>query len=204
MPIQSHNVLRGSFRNVLAVWNATSDDDKSAGAQWYQTARKLGKSLDHEFKLRPNSGAGIIAALSPSMSWENNQIEARSLIVAGWSRLQSAANNHKALRIKAGANPLDVLGGNKVRAFYACIVDADDKRACIDRHAVAVYMGRHISDREQKGLERVGIYDRIANAYQRVADMFGVAVEVVQATVWTAWRSENQWAWRDGVRLGAN
>lgn len=204
MAIRSHNVLRGSYRNVLAVWQSTSDDDKTAGAQWYRTARELGKSLDSEFDLKPNSGAGILAALSPSMSWENNQIEARALIENGWSRMQSAANNQKALKIKRGDDPLEVLGGNKVRAFYACIVDRDDKRACIDRHAVAVYMGRHISDREQKGLERVGIYDRIANAYQRVADQYGVAVEVVQATTWTAWRSENQWAWRDGVRLGAN
>ena len=201
--VQSHNLLRGSYRNVLAVWESTSDEDKTNGALWYENARKIGRELDRVFALTPNSGAGILAALSPSTSWEINMREAWLFCENGWSRMQSRANNLKALRIGSGEAPLDVLGGNKVRAFYQCIIDSFDKRACIDRHAVAVYMGRPVPDREIKWLARVGIYERIAAAYQRVADQFGVAVEVVQATTWEAWRSENQWKWRNGVKLGA-
>ena len=184
------DVLAGDVSNVIAVWNRASDQRKIDGALWYEDARQIGRDLDRTFDLRDGSGAGILAALSPSTAWEVNVSEAWALCKSGWSRRQSKANNVKALAIRDGANPDDILGGNKVKAFYACIVNNDAKRACIDRHAVAVYVGRHVTDAEQKGLSRVDVYDRIAEAYQLAADQIGVSVEVVQAVTWVQWRAE--------------
>lgn len=190
MTTKNLDVLTGTVENIVDVWNRASDQRKIDGALWYDDARQIGRDLDETFKLASGSGAGILAALSPSTAWTVNVSEAWALCENGWSRRQSKANNLKALSIRDGASPDEILGGNKVRAFYACIVDNDQKRACIDRHAVSVYVGRHVTDAEQKGLARVGVYDRIAEAYQTAADQIGVSVEVVQAVTWVQWRAE--------------
>ena len=185
---QTHNVLRGSHRNISKVWQRASQDAINHGFEWYETANRIGAEIDRTFGFRPNTGAGILAALSPQKNWDVNISLAWQLAETDTCG-QTKANVAKALRIKRGENPLDVLGGRKVRAFYSCIVGVESE-ACIDRHAVSIYMGRHVSDVELKMLARVGVYDRIANAYATVAEAENVPVYVIQAATWVQWRVE--------------
>jgi hypothetical protein len=185
---QTHNVLRGSYRNIAKVWARASHTAVADGFKWYETANEIGATIDRVHGFRDGTGAGILAALSPQKAWDVNVSLAWQLSETGYCG-HTRNNVDKANRIRSGENPLDVLGGRKVRAFYSCIVGVDSE-ACIDRHAVSIYMGRHCTDRELKLLARVGVYDRIAAAYQRVADENDVPVYVVQAVTWVQWRIE--------------
>lgn len=188
MPTQTHNVLRGSHKRIRAVWDRATHESIASGFDWYSEAQRIGEDIDRTHNLRDGSGAGILAALSPQKSWPVNISLAWELVETG-NCGQMRANVVKALRIRAGESPLDVLGGRKVRAFYSCILGTDSE-ACIDRHAVSIYMGRHCADSDLKLLSRVGVHDRIAGAYQTVADAVGQPVHVVQAVTWVQWRAE--------------
>jgi hypothetical protein len=93
----------------------------------------------------------------------------------------------KADAIAAGADPLDVLGGRKVRSFYRNIV-GHTGHVTVDRHAVAIVAGRPLTDREGKVLERIGPYTYVAGAYRAAARRLGVAPTELQAVTWLVWR----------------
>lgn len=56
-------------------------------------------------------------------------------------------NMRKAWRILKGEQPLAVLGGDKVRAFYSLMINPDNSEdVCIDRHAVSLWYGSKLGD----------------------------------------------------------
>ena len=58
----------------------------------------------------------------------------------------------------------------------------------IDRHAVAVYMGRTVTDKEIKALESPKVYNRIVRAYMKASELTGINHHALQAMTWTQWR----------------
>lgn len=189
-----------SVRAITRTYRAALPEHVSKGLAWYREAHALAVSLDPDNVPR---AAGVIAALSPQLSWDRNVDLARRAYAEGRASAPLGASNRKADRILAGEAPLDVLGGPKVRAFYACIVDPDCDAVCVDRHAVDVAIGRRTDDSTRNAiLGRKGGYDATADAYRRAAKILGVPAPAVQAVTWTAWRA--QWAWaRDGKPLQA-
>ena len=72
-----------------------------------------------------------------------------------------------------------------------CILDpAFCQLVCIDRHAVAVALGRPVSPTAQTYLQRKGSYDKVAQCYRIAAAEVGILPSQMQAITWLQWRKE--------------
>lgn len=179
--------LVGSVENILAVFDKATPRQVAEGVAWYPEGNRIARDIgEGDIEL----GAGILAALSPRVKWSENIAAAYEVKIHGWTTTQLQLNVKKAAAIRNGAKPLDVLGGKKVRAFYQAILQPGDQNpaAVIDRHAVAVWVGASLTDDQMKPLQRVGVYEKIAQAYSDAAALRGVSTHTVQAVTWVAWR----------------
>lgn len=187
---------------IAAVWRAASADDMRHGLRWYADARRIagavGRTAGFRGKRATSVGAGILAALSPAFDWDASIAPAFDVANGGTVVSATGANMTKAADIAAGGDPLEILVGDKVRAFYACIMAAGDAdTVCIDRHAMAIVAGRKLSGGERGAIENVGVYDAVAAMYVDAAAALGVPAPMVQAVTWVAWRR-----WSYGRRAG--
>ena len=180
--------MRPTSPNIIRVYLAATAQHVAEGLTWYRDAHKLACELDPD---NPSRAAGVIAALSPRESWTRNVYLATLLYERGGDLQDGtlSSNLDKARRIYAGEDPLDVLGGAKVRAFFTLINNPDDaETVCVDRHAFDVAVGRKTDDKARQVLGRKGMYERFARAYRRAAEVLGVTPAQVQAVTWVAWR----------------
>ena len=180
---------RPSTRNVTRAYRAASAQDRADGATWYERAHAMARELDPQDVSR---AAGVLAALSPQTSWGVNVAWARQSLATGTAVGNTGDARGKAQAILDGADPLDVLGGDKVRAFYALILDpTDQSTVCVDRHAVAIAAGKVLDKLTgARILARKGGYEATADTYRRAGKILGVPPHAVQATTWLYWRRE--------------
>jgi hypothetical protein len=175
-------------RNILKTWRRVDENDVRDGVNWYPTAHTLAEQIG---KGDVKKGAGILAAFSPMVAWSLNVEMARNSVETGHFTGHFRANNAKAERIWNGEEPLRVLGGNKVRAFYQCILTAGEcDTPVIDRHSIAVALNAFPSDKERSTYARGRWYDIFAKAYREVAAEIGIPVATLQAVTWVRWRRE--------------
>jgi hypothetical protein len=184
--------------NVLAVYYGASADNLRDGLSWYSTAHNEAKAMGGRREWHLARNAGIIAALSPMNSWTNNLRKARLLVsLRGKVTVAKGQPNGiglgdnvaKAVAIYRGAEPLDVLGGDKVRAFYRTILDPKgDIDPVIDRHAFDIAVGQVTNDAARQALQRKGVYQQFAHVYREAALIAGIGSAQMQAVTWVAWR----------------
>ena len=202
------SILKGSWSNIRNVYDQTSIDVREEGERWYPEANRLAQvvgSLTGLPKYKQlAAGAGIIAALSPQSDWGSN-ISNALLTASEGTQKQTAANHNKAMRIRNGENPDEVLGGLKVKAFYHAILEPLNSHSpvTIDRHAVAIYLGRTPGADSGKAFSNIHVWKRIEGAYERAAKHLGVNAHAVQATTWVEWRYRKGLATRIGVSADA-
>jgi len=179
--------------NILDWYNKASESDIASGLAWYETAYvETGRLAGLYPEYGRDAIAGVIAALSPHVSWEVNLLDAEAILHLGKRAKVSAygANKRKALTILAGGSPFYVLGGDKVRAFYDCIVQPRNTRSvCVDRHAARAAIDCSLAD-VRLYLGRKGVYEKVAATYQNVADTLGILPHQLQAIVWLAYRNQ--------------
>lgn len=184
-----------SVRRITALYRSATLEQRMAGAEWYPIAAKEAETMSTAYGISMVAASGILAALSPLLSWELNVRYAHVIASGADSAPCLSSNVAKAVRIRNGEMPLDVLGGDKVRAFYAAIVShGRDGMAVIDRHAVAVTVGHVVGDKDRARL--VGTpkrYAELSAMYARAAAALGTSVHDVQATTWCVWRDAHQW-----------
>jgi hypothetical protein len=157
-----------------------------AGRAWYGTARAEARAIADETGLTVSAAAGIIAALSPRMTWSLNVRGAWAIARAAVGGAASApavntrTNRRLAWAIAHGARPLGTLGGRKVRSFYRNIM-GDHEAVTVDVWAARA-----------AGLERVSFtarqYATITDAYRSAARDLGLRPSHAQAAAWVAVR----------------
>ena len=172
------------------VMSAASETDLVNAVNWYPIAHAFCAQWAQAFALETWQVAGIVAALSPQLTWEKNKAQALETI----ARLQNGrtldgmmaypANKAKAIRIFKGENPLSVLGGNKVRSFYQNIM-LDAESVTIDRHACAIALYGLNTDKSGQVSVTDKLYKLLARAYADVAHNYDVAPFVIQSVTWT-------------------
>ena len=178
---------RTMVRRIEAIYAQATPQEVDEGMYWYAKAHAIARSLDPD----PAIGAGIIAALSPQLSWGNNVKAAKALVAGIRPTRPLPASIAKAERIHGGEAPAAVLGGKKVTAFYANILDPQDAlTVTIDRHAVALATGWSPMEGTLL-LGRKGGYEAVADAYRHAARRLGILPSQVQAITWCAWRRIN-------------
>lgn len=171
---------------ILAIHAEALESEHIDGEGWYPAANEIAHLVGAVGGYTVAQGAGIIAALSPQCSWDENVV--RALAFARGDKVGAFDDAlSKAKAIATGHDPATVLGGRKVRSFYSNIL-LNENAVTVDRHAVAVVYGRPLSDREIKILEKIGAYTYIAAAYRAAARTLGLSPATLQAIVWLAWR----------------
>lgn len=187
-----------SVANILAVYNGATDDNIRFGLAWYAIAHREAMRMGNGNSRYLSRNAGIIAALSPMNGWTNNIRKARQLVsmrgritvVKGQPNGIGLGNNvAKAIAIYNGMDPLDVLNGDKVTAFYRTILDpTGDIDPVIDRHAFDIAVGEQTNEKRRGALSRKGVYHEFANAYREAAKVAGIGSAQMQAITWVQWR----------------
>lgn len=186
-------------RRILRAWDLAWDDQMERGRRWYPEAHELAEEIAEGTGLTVEAAAGLIAALSPAITWEENVKDARALAAPeddpeSWDGYASVStygqNRRKAIGILEGGDPDEILGGPKVRAFWRCIADPENADAvCVDRHGARVALGWKMSLGDvHRWLGRVGTIEKIQEAYRRAAAELGELPLVVQAVTWLVYR----------------
>lgn len=186
-------------RRIVRLYREASDESLRYGVSWYWQAHGAAGILSRRFGVSREVATGVLAALSPSCHWSRNKSLAWEMLSTGNCGHMYGDAIRKARRIIDGEDPLDVLGGDKVRSFYRNILDpwgSDD--VTVDRHAFDIAAGRVTDDLARKALEtggrkgnrdgQAGNYVRVADCYRRAADILGVSPHMVQAVTWCEWR----------------
>lgn len=173
-----------AVQNIVNIARKATAAEIEAGAEWYGVAHDAAKDMSSL-----EMGAGVIAALSPMMGWERNVMLAYRAFADGTASGAMGASVRKANAIMAGNDPLDILGGAKVRSFYANIVNPFGADVTIDRHAFDIVYGRATDDKTRGMLSRKGMYEWHADAYRQAGMILGnLTGAQVQAITWVTWR----------------
>lgn len=190
--------MHATARIELVARRALDDREPALRALgWYARAREWAGSLAVLNSLPVETVVGVVAALSPLQSWEEQLTYTPLALSAFWGGQPLpgpgfGANKNKAQRILQGERPLDVLSGAKVLAFFRAIM-GDTDAVVIDRHAWAIASGPDavgLSLTDKRYRETAEAY-RAAAASLRVA--FPALAELltpagVQALTWVYWR----------------
>lgn len=180
--------------NIFQVYMRADKWDREFGMKAYENYH--GKIDDMLFKSGArcslNRACGIFAALSPNIDEATNFLSLKRLL-EGVDLLMSGypLNIEKAKRILWGMPPLDVLSGNKTRAFYQNIWEPKsvDNPVVVDAHMFSVWHLKrhkvtsiHITDR---------LYERISKDFKTVAKAVGIRPNQLQAICWSTWKRVN-------------
>ncbi len=185
---KSDHFVKGSFQNILAYMTMADTETIEEGKQWYSNAHIIGEQVSALLGYDdPKYGIGIVSALSPQMEWGDNIEQAILFASTGWSNNQTADNNNKAIDIANGADPLSVLGGEKVTAFYQAILTPHaDTKPVVDRHAMAVYCN-YVPEyaKLSQAMGNARVMRRIQSAYTKAHSYYPeLDRHAVQAITW--------------------
>lgn len=187
--------------NIVSAFLAS---DQTSGADWYSVANGIAADMADRHGVSIDAVCGILAALSAGTDWDRNIALAETMLATNDCKHKSGNAIEKARKIRNGADPADVLGGRKVRSFYANIVRPfSPGPVTIDRHAFRVARfgtdAPHVlksTDAEAKVLEKAGVYITYAAAYRGAAAELSARLgreilpHAVQSVTWVWLRSQ--------------
>lgn len=181
--------MRQAKRKIRQWFERATPEQIAQGLRWYADAHTTAAQLAAQYNLSIESVAGIIAALSPRITWEENVKGASHLLRTGSDRTVAGlrANRQKAKRILRGESPSSVLGGKKVTSFYRNIL-GDTNTVTVDTWAARA---AGLTDERVK-LDRKRRYEKIADAYRTLAEVEGLEPRQAQAIVWLAIRAASE------------
>jgi hypothetical protein len=188
--MKSREPLQIWVDNILKVYAESTEDERADGLSWYPRARRYAEDLAGRYGIAARIVSGVIAALSPMTTWEQNIKDAEEVLrIGGRARVTTYnANRRKAARILKGFEPGANLGRYKTLSFFECI-EGNPAQVCIDRHASAIAYGRALTERERKQIAGV-TYERLQNAYRKAAQAVNLKPSELQAITWVSWRKK--------------
>lgn len=177
--------------NILRVWDATPESDRY---DWYTETHFYALNISELGGITFEQSCGIIAALSPLLSWPKNQEYAKLLI------LEACPANHlptlKLSSTKAGLifqqaqskeDILLILNGKKTSAFFQNILNPQNiDNLTIDRHAISIAINKRLSHKETTLTPKQ--YQFFADCYQLTARKINQSPLLLQSATWITWR----------------
>lgn len=187
-------------RNILAIWNLATPQEKVDGARWYLDAQRDAETIAITHDVPLVTVVGVIAALSPNNKWTRNVDNADTLVAAFMSGddIESfKVSCYSAMKRKAWSIMGDMiedkdamlvrLNGRKIRNFARCIW-GDVESVCIDGHARNIAYGERVGLTDSRTNIGVREYAGLTESYVVAAEIAGVPAYVMQAVTWTVWR----------------
>lgn len=196
--------------NVIYWFHLATATEKAQGELWYYDANEFASQLAREYSTLTPVAAYVISALSPAVSWEQNQADAITLFRAVYHGAGPYeinvgtynANKEKAWRIASG-EPLSVIGnGLKTNAFAQNIL-LDSNYVTVDRHMQRAALMDYTNQYDGISLTAKR-YRNVESAIKRAAREVSTDERIytpfeVQAIVWLAYR--NRFAYKRNGQL---
>lgn len=198
--------------NIIAVYLMADADTIRSGLIWYARVNEAASKDRRGTSTTLEGAAGIVAAVSPSMDWEQNNLHAvrelHTLTTSDWAAIRRGdrspvagmsmsrapkANLLKAHRILEGESPEMVLRRStapKTHSFYRNIYDPTvGEFVTVDGRAHDIAVNRMVGWRLDRGISSADRrtqtrYEFIADAYVRAALKLGVMPHQLQAITW--------------------
>jgi hypothetical protein len=189
-------------QNLCNLYHNAPPNIKQEGLLWYQSARTYYSQLARKLHIKPSKVLGVVAALSPFVSWPTQLRHTEKFIVdemekAGSGRFPGfGANLRTARSILGGTSVLQALKGPKVRAFYKNLIGRK-KPITLDRHAISAAIGRKIGQRDKHTKSQLKL---IKEAYESASSHAGIGNCDFQAVIWATWKGINHGRNLPGVR----
>ena len=196
------------IKNIVAVFDLASAGEVTEGLDWYDRAHRIAERLSSIYNVDIALAAGVIAALSPNNRWERNVVDAENVIRAYIAGTDDDVMNvkvctygkmkAKAIKILEAGNFTDaediasILNGQKITAFFWCIVGSED-HVCIDGHAYSIWFGDRLTMKEVPNIGK-RLWSNIERDYLLATDLINKRDKAdltpfqVQAITWCAWR----------------
>lgn len=175
-----------AVNNILKIWNLTSDADRY---DWYNEALTFAKTFTAN-ELEVNKFCGLIACFSPLKTWEQNKKLAADFWYTGnCGHMESFKSKGRQILASQGTEKeiLKILKGAKISSFYLNIRYPDKAISLtIDRHALAIALGRNIGDREYAMTAKQ--YKFFSDCYRHAAAKVNVNPLIMQSATWVIWR----------------
>ena len=181
---------------------------KSELNDWYQEAHDFGIEVSEMFdNVSKRQVLGIISALSPLKEWNKNKELAVDLILTGNAghmkrNVQKARDilalktagihcNHDEFLGYNDAITIDfkirqILNGKKTKKFYTNMAYPRGTGVTVDRHAIAIAIGRTATNKEQAISKEV--YTFIEKCYIMVAETLNLDPLHLQSITWQTWK----------------
>jgi hypothetical protein len=191
--------------NIVATYLLATDIECAEGADWYARARVAAQTINESVDLGYKRIAGVIAALSPNNRWERNLIDAENVCKV---YINGDVSDVKQVKVCTYGKMLDkaikvlecnyveeipnILNGQKIRAFYECIIGNSDA-VVVDGHAYSIWIGDRLT---MKKVPNIGkkLYANIVADYIKATEIINSKFNAnlkpyqVQAITWIAWR----------------
>jgi len=164
-------------------------------SDWYEDANKFCICLSETYKVPLDNVVGIVSALSPLKNWDKNKEIAEYFIKTNSVKKDNKYINFpnqckKAIWIMVAVSEVDILNilkGEKTKSFYLNIKYPNrEVNVTVDRHAIAVALGRIATDEEQSLTKRH--YKFFEDCYKWTALLLGIRPLLLQSIVWEVWR----------------
>lgn len=181
------------MNNFERVYLESTEIEKNMGFHWYQDQHNYLKDMSTYFDVKLSITCGIVAALSPLISWSVN-VNLAYHILKFKGKLPRhlktpclPANLKKALKIYRTKKVFPTLSGFKVTQFYANLLNPfDENSITIDTFMIACYYD--IFDRKETGkyAREKGI-EFLKSEIKELAQKYNLLPLQFQAIVWLAY-----------------
>ena len=172
--------------NILKTYALSEKRERN---DWYGVARHLARQLAHDRPYYASQCAGVMAALSPLKTWEENLDIAYDFIEHGiMSHTYLFVNKAERIMNCDGgtATICSILNGRKITAFFLNIM-GDNNTVTIDRHALSIALGRDTYDHDYRGMT-ARQYAFFQECYVIAATKERIKPSLMQSTTWQTYR----------------
>ena len=171
-------------RNILTIYDLCE-----APAAWYNDANEYAAKLAKEYNYTTAQICGVIAAFSPLKSWVENKVITELYLKSGTCKHTTAMKKKAAAILKTTdiEEIATILNGNKITSFFLNMLEPNNTEAVtIDRHAIAIALGRPIKENEGNFTDKQYLF--FVNCYKIAAKKVGVVPSLLQSATWERWR----------------
>jgi hypothetical protein len=198
----THYRQRQAVQNIAAVYNHADPKTRAEGRQWYDRVNEATSKDVRGTSTSERGGAGIVAAVSPSMDWENNNLDAvhelHGLRENDWKKIAggdrspvqgmsmsraSTDNLLKAHRIIRGEDPDDVLDRRtapKTNSFFHNIAEPDKAGpVTIDGRAHDIAANRLQGWEQHRGISSAATSTGKTTRYEHLEKSYRVAAHAL-------------------------
>jgi hypothetical protein len=181
--------------NILRVYADSLESEKN---DWYRDAHQWAVDVSnflYSFKrleVSVRQILGITSALSPLKEWEKNKELTVDIILTGdcGHMKNNKLKANKIIMASTGISDddiLKILNGKKTQRFYMNMMHPNDGTGVtVDRHAIAIAIGRTATEIEQ--VLTIPKYKFIENCYKMAAGLVGLTPLHLQSITWQAWK----------------